>query len=328
MNKAKSAKDLSMTTPQVALPNSPIRKLASVHPNPSSMKRIGGNANSPPRRSSREASVKFAPSIDEDEVVEHNHLEDTGVRSEELSKPSTIRPLKSCMSAPNLSGMASSMKRNVSFHKIEIREYERTLGDHPSVSSGPPISLDWKVSAEHSFCVEEYEKGKTPRTRAEMIIPKSVRELMLKEHWDVSRNEMNAVTREVNLTKRNRRATARSTTATEKRQEKLENASRKMKRIIKLGKNKDERKLWKDVKTMCGKRVCSMNDLAVLAAVARENERRQPLTTSTSTPLKPEFETQDSLSSSGNESATSLPVTSIDDDDWGLFGYDDEEHDY
>ena len=31
-------------------------------------------------------------------------------------------------------------RRGISFHKIEIREYERTLGDNPSCSSGPPIA--------------------------------------------------------------------------------------------------------------------------------------------------------------------------------------------
>jgi hypothetical protein len=32
------------------------------------------------------------------------------------------------------------LKRSVSFSEIQIREYNRTLGDNPSCSSGPPIS--------------------------------------------------------------------------------------------------------------------------------------------------------------------------------------------
>lgn len=31
-------------------------------------------------------------------------------------------------------------KSGIKFHIIEIREYERTVGDNPSCSSGPPIS--------------------------------------------------------------------------------------------------------------------------------------------------------------------------------------------
>ena len=34
-----------------------------------------------------------------------------------------------------------SHHRNVSFDKVSIREYERVLGDNPSVSQGPPIRL-------------------------------------------------------------------------------------------------------------------------------------------------------------------------------------------
>lgn len=35
------------------------------------------------------------------------------------------------------------MSRNVSFSHLQVREYEVTLGDNPSVSSGAPVSLGW-----------------------------------------------------------------------------------------------------------------------------------------------------------------------------------------
>jgi hypothetical protein len=37
-------------------------------------------------------------------------------------------------------GSDGNNKGGIKFHVIEIREYERTVGDNPSCSSGPPIS--------------------------------------------------------------------------------------------------------------------------------------------------------------------------------------------
>ena len=38
------------------------------------------------------------------------------------------------------------MTRNVSFSHLQVREYEVTLGDNPSVSSGVPLSLGWRYN--------------------------------------------------------------------------------------------------------------------------------------------------------------------------------------
>ena len=35
---------------------------------------------------------------------------------------------------------SGSSKTSVSFHSVEVREYDRTVGDHPSCRSGPPVS--------------------------------------------------------------------------------------------------------------------------------------------------------------------------------------------
>lgn len=293
-------------------------KIGSVHPNivtSPPRKKVGFSAVSEsPRRSSRDGSIQAASSIDETQPVE--------------DFPEPRRSMKSCMSAPNLSGMAT-MKRNVSFSKIEIRNYERTLGDNPCVSAGPPLALGWKYDPNHAvMAIDEYEEAKTPRSKAEMLMPREIREMTLKESWGVSRSEMNTVARDINITKRNRRATARSSAVIEKRHEQIEKTSRKVKRIVSLGRKKDEKKLWKNVKTMCGKRVYSMNDLSAYSdaanAVASATVKDAEPKTLDGAPEKPQFVSQDSLSSSGNESATSLPVALLDEDDWG-FGFDEDE---
>ena len=72
----------------------------------------------------------------------------------------------------------------VCFGSVHVRCYYRTLGDNPSVSSGPPLSLSWDYDVESSgYCcsIEEWEKGKEPRTRSQFRMPEEVRTSLLLE---------------------------------------------------------------------------------------------------------------------------------------------------
>jgi len=65
------------------------------------------------------------------------------------SKKSTSMPTNSATSLGNetfdtINNTTPKIRRNVSFSHSQVRTYETTLGDNPSVSSGVPISLGWK----------------------------------------------------------------------------------------------------------------------------------------------------------------------------------------
>jgi hypothetical protein len=50
-------------------------------------------------------------------------------------------PKKSILKKDDSSCESSGSDRiSVSFHSVEVREYDRTVGDHPSCRSGPPVS--------------------------------------------------------------------------------------------------------------------------------------------------------------------------------------------
>ena len=132
-------------------------------------------------------------------------------------------PLKSCLSVGNnlahLSASSNSssptaadrIKKRVNFHKIEIREHPRALGDNPSVSAGPALSLGWYSGEEegHSSLelpVDDYEAARPKRReKHELVVPKAIRTQMLREHAGVSRSEMAAAQRETTKIKQSRR---------------------------------------------------------------------------------------------------------------------------
>jgi hypothetical protein len=115
-------------------------------------------------------------------------------------------PLKSCLSVgKNL----SHMKKNVSFHTIEIREHARALGDNPSVSSGPALSVGWASVNSMHLLVEDYEQHRPPRRcRSSLAVPRKVREQMLRDEG-VTRTEMEAANRTTTRIKQSRNQAAR-----------------------------------------------------------------------------------------------------------------------
>lgn len=122
--------------------------------------------------------------------------------------------------------------RHVSFQAIHIREYQREIGDHPCVTSGPPISLGWNYSEEmKTFDLDEYESERRPKRRSEMRLGAKVRAEMLRE-FGVNENDILKATEDVSIVKARRNATKRSSRAREQMSEKFESASRKVLRRV------------------------------------------------------------------------------------------------
>jgi hypothetical protein len=60
----------------------------------------------------------------------------------------------------------------VTFHQVELRFYDQTLGDHPGTSYGPPISLDWHYQEAEPLHVNEFElyRGKRRTGKQQLIL--------------------------------------------------------------------------------------------------------------------------------------------------------------
>jgi len=73
-------------------------------------------------------------------------------------------------------------KKKVRFSHIEVRQYPMILGDNPSVSSGPALTIDWEYFSEAQFSIEHYDTihKKTHRSTRHLIMPLSCRMLIAK----------------------------------------------------------------------------------------------------------------------------------------------------
>jgi hypothetical protein len=119
----------------------------------------------------------------------------------------------------------------VRFHVIQVREYEQTMGDNPSVSYGPPISLDWDYEELEPVDLEVYEATRGPRrTMRQMMLNYYNRRNILTWRCGFSEEELKVAKHEANKIKR-ARAMTKALLPAQLFEEVMQSAARKTKRF-------------------------------------------------------------------------------------------------
>lgn len=126
--------------------------------------------------------------------------------------------------------------KSVYWKEVEIRQYERTVGDNPSCSSGPPLSIGWHFDAKHTtMSIDGYETLRPPRkSQFEMVMPREERQEILMDEWKVSQALIATAIRTNIKAKNQRRRTVNNLGKMTKLEEVMESAQRKMKRAVTL----------------------------------------------------------------------------------------------
>jgi hypothetical protein len=100
--------------------------------------------------------------------------------------------------------------RTVAFDAVEVREYSRTLGDHPDATDGAPLAIDWDYHQCTSISVNDHEVMKQcrnlDRPMRGKLEPMSCRQrkYILKTQANVIEEQIRAVTRQVYQDQQNR----------------------------------------------------------------------------------------------------------------------------
>ncbi len=146
--------------------------------------------------------------------VDENSVQMESIPSMPLLATETEDADRAAGSASNsldLSRSSKKMTRTVSFHSVDVREYDRTVGDNPSCRSGPPLSLDWSYSKkyEQPKALDQYEIERQDRARSlrQLHVTKHRRRNLLSFSWGHSEEEMNNARKETKKLQRQRSMT-------------------------------------------------------------------------------------------------------------------------
>jgi hypothetical protein len=119
----------------------------------------------------------------------------------------------------------SVIRKAVSFSIIKVRTYPICIGDNPACSDGLPLAMDWEYLKEYSFTVDYYERklekwaanpssplqpGRYPRKSEQQLRISANDRLQLL--WDAGflPQEINQMTRSVNIDRKRRQASIRT----------------------------------------------------------------------------------------------------------------------
>ena len=130
-------------------------------------------------------------------------------------------------------GDESSVARSVSFDKVELREFNMTLGDHPSAVTGPPIAIDWEKEARvSSISLDDYERSRNPRRhRRQLKMSMRTRCGILERQTNFSSHEITKAWEEALLVRKQRMETIEGGMWQMIKDDFWESANRKFKRM-------------------------------------------------------------------------------------------------
>jgi len=121
--------------------------------------------------------------------------------------------------------------KSVGFGNVEIRYHNRTLGDHPDVKVGPPVSLSWEIFDEEVLTLDEYTQ-RQPEVKPAMRLTSITRKNLLRNVYGFSEEEIRKSEKEIQMIQKKREQSANQSTAGSAVQNVVQSARRKLRKTL------------------------------------------------------------------------------------------------
>jgi hypothetical protein len=156
-------------------------------------------------RSTSSSDLTALTSLSESSYCADEHGDGSSFENDDDGLQSILKSLTDLTMNSEADSTASSTEHRVRFSSVQIREYPICIGDNPSSTRGPPITLGWDYATEKELSIEESER-KWKRTPQGLLLSELKRMVRLHNSGFHS-SEIQRATSNVNDDRSRRRET-------------------------------------------------------------------------------------------------------------------------
>ena len=173
----------------------------------------------------------MSPRENSSQITSHesfNSIESALKRNDELEYSTDDDVVDPSPRFEDVASTDASARKRVVFGNIQVREYNRIIGDNPSVRVGIPVALDWHFSELPVLSIDEYE-GSRPPYKTMLRLSSITRRNMLLNVWGYSEEDIASADKEVQKIKR-RQSQGTASGAVENTTRKASSVGRKLRK--------------------------------------------------------------------------------------------------
>ena len=129
----------------------------------------------------------------------------------------------------------SSFKKSVTFSFVQVREYNRVVGDHPDVRIGPPISLGWEYNIQLDQSVDDYEASRPDRRKRYLRLSSISRKNLLINVFGFTEHDIAVAEKEASKAHKQREQSNSQSKASRKVEGAVQSAGRRLRKSFSRG---------------------------------------------------------------------------------------------